>query len=79
MIIAKFNHPNAGYNGDGEETLHFLKVGGKYTLDHVSMGQSYTTVWINGCDRGFNSVLFDFYENGKKVELQDYPEFNPYY
>lgn len=79
MITAKFNHPNSGDNGDAEQALRFLEVGGEYTLNYVSMGLTYTTVWVSGCNRGFNSVLFDFYENGKKVELQDYPEFNLYY
>lgn len=55
-----------------------LTIGGEYQVESVDMGQSYTNVWLVGINRGFNSVLFDFYDNGKEVDLRDYPEFNPY-
>ena len=78
-IIAKFTHPDYGYTWQQEEAKKLLTIGEEYRVKSVNMGQSYTDVWLVGINRAFNSVLFDFYDNGREVELRDYPEFNPYY
>lgn len=55
---------------------HDLEVGKFYNVESISMGQSYTSIGIDG--KIYNSVLFEFYENGKEIDIYNDKRFNPY-
>lgn len=55
-----------------------LKIGEKYPVDEIHMGQSYTSVSLYGFRTSFNSIHFDFYVNGKKCNIYESVAFNGY-
>lgn len=56
-----------------------LKVGEKYEVDYISMGQSYTSIYLKGVEGCFNSVQFEFQEaNGAPVNIYRDSRYNPY-
>lgn len=71
MITAKVKR-----NEDG------LNIGEVYEVLHISMGQSYTSIYLKTLKEGtknpFNSVIFDFYENDEKLYVFNNHRFNPY-
>lgn len=64
----KFTGQN-GYDLEREYAKKILKVGGIYTVDHTEVGQSSTSVYLEGVDiepyegkkraQSFNSVMFE--------------------
>ena len=80
MLYAIFTNPEAGYDGDGECAIRKgLKVGEKYLVTYVGMGQSYTGIGLEGIEGSFNSILFKFKdENGVPVNIYRDPKYNPY-
>lgn len=42
------------------------------------MGQSNTSVYLVGFEKPFNSVHFDFFEDGKEIAIYRSPKYNPY-
>lgn len=73
QLTAVYNHPDAGYRPISE-----LEVGKEYCVVGVSMGVSYTTIWLEGFSGGFNSVNFDFFKDGKPHDIYKDPNYNPY-
>lgn len=70
---------NAGYDSDKKAAEEAgLKVGDRFTVRSVSMGQSHTTIYLNEFDRGFNSVFFDFEESGELINIYRDARYNPY-
>ena len=71
MILAKVTR-----NEDG------LNIGEVYEVSHISMWQSYTSIYLEtpkeGTKNPFNSVIFDFYENDEELDIYSDPRFNPY-
>lgn len=59
-----------------------LIKGEVYEVEDISMGQSYTSIYLKNPKEGtknpFNSVFFKFYENGKKLDIFSDRRFNPY-
>lgn len=59
-----------------------LSIGEEYVVDGISMGQSYTYITLmnpkQGTKNPFNSVIFDFYEDGKKINIYKDKRYNPY-
>lgn len=47
-----------------------------YEVESVHMGQSYTSIIIDGA--AYNSIEFDYYVNGKQVDIYRSSAFNPY-
>ena len=43
------------------------------------MGQSNTSIYLKDIKGVFNSVQFDFEEDGKLIDICDSPKYNPYY
>ena len=83
MILANFNHPNAGNDYDREKTKRLLFIGLDYEVENISMGQSYTNISLSDFDdKFFNSVNFDFFEKiGDKItplDIYNDKRFNPY-
>ena len=71
MLYARFNHPDNGWPAErGYAENAGLKVGEKYEVEFVSMGGSYTSIYLKNIDGNFNSVQFDFEEeDGTKVNI----------
>jgi hypothetical protein len=77
-IYAIIKNLDCGYPGDREQVAKAgFKVGDRFILEDVSMGQSHTTVYLNR-EGGFNSVFFDFEENGQPLNIYADRRFNPY-
>lgn len=56
-----------------------LQVGERYEVEDVSMGGSYTSIYLTDIDGVFNSVQFDFEdENGIEVNIYKDPRYNSY-
>lgn len=57
-----------------------IKIGDKFEVEDVSMGQSNTSIILKGFKDDFNSVHFRFEdEYGNVVNIYDDPIYNPYY
>lgn len=79
MLYAKFMYPNYGYDGDKEYAEKMgLKVGERYEIEDISMGGFYTSIYLKDIKGSFNSVQFEFEENGKPIDIYDDPRYNPY-
>ena len=57
---------------------HYLEYGKMYEVEGIDMGQSYTSVYIVDKPYPYNSILFEFYENGKLLDIYEDTRFNPY-
>ena len=59
-----------------------LKIDELYEVSHISMGQSYTSIYLEtpkeGTENPFNSVIFEFYEHGEELDIYSDSRFNPY-
>lgn len=79
MLYAKFMYPNNGYDGDVEYAKKMgLKFGEKYEVEDLSMGGSHTSIFLKDIKGSFNSVQFDFEEDGKQIDIYRSPKYNPY-
>lgn len=72
-LIAVYNYPE-----NGREPARELKVGAKYAVESVNMGRYYTDIYLYGFSHPFNSVQFDFFEDGKPIDIYRSPKYNPY-
>lgn len=57
---------------------HDLEVGKEYDVDSISMGSSFTRVYLKDKLTGYNSIFFKFYENGKEIDIYSDKRYNPY-
>ena len=59
-----------------------LIEGEEYEVESVSMGQSYTSICLTtpkeGTKNPFNSVIFNFFEDNKELNIYSDNRFNPY-
>lgn len=79
MLYAKFVYPDNGHDCDVEYAKKMgLKVGKKYEVEDISMGQSYTSIYLKDIRGSFNSVQFEFEENGNPIDICGDPRYNPY-
>lgn len=61
MLYAIFMYPEYGYNSNIEDAKRVgLKVGEKYEVEDLSMGQSSTSVYLKGIKGYFNSVQLSY-------------------
>lgn len=72
MIFAEFAHPDFGYEGEGKRASEKLTVGKRYIVKNVAVGRWHTGIQLEGIQGSFNSVLFDFYENDKRIDIRKY-------
>ena len=78
-VKAVFLYPENGYRHNQEKGRECgLEVGAKYEVSGINMGQSSTSVYLEGFKGSFNSVHFEFEENGKPLDIFQDPRFNPY-
>lgn len=57
---------------------HDLEYGKEYEVRGIDMGQWHTDIYIVGKPYPYNSIFFEFYENGKPLDIYKYARFNPY-
>lgn len=55
-----------------------IKVGDRFTIRSIGMGQSSTSIYLIEHSGHFNSVFFDFEENNEKLNIYVDSRFNPY-
>lgn len=55
-----------------------LTIGKEYKVTQVDMGGSYTSIYLKGMTGVYNSILFEFYKDGKKHNIYNDPKYNPY-
>ena len=72
-LTAVYNYPN-----NGHQPATQLEVGKEYPVESVSMGRYHTDIHLSGFGGCFNSVQFDFFEDGKPIDLYRSPKYNPY-
>ena len=72
-LTAVYNYPQNGYRPATQ-----LEVGKEYIVERVNMGQSSTYINLSGFGGCFNSVQFDFFEDGKPIDIYRSPKYNPY-
>lgn len=78
-VYARLTNTEHGYDRDGENIKKArLVVGLLYEVDKIYMGQSSTSFTLKDCPLSFNSVNFDFWENGEKINIYQDKRFNPY-
>lgn len=73
MVTVKYLYPENGYC-----PIEELKVGEEYTVSNILMGQSHTAVYLENFDKPFNSVNFEFFENGEPLDIFTDSRLNPY-
>lgn len=79
MVIAKFTNPENGFPHDAEKAKKAgLIAGNEYPVSDISVGQSYTNVYLENFQGPFNSVQFEFYEGGEPLNIFQDKRFNPY-
>lgn len=57
---------------------HDLVVGDVYHVDFIDMDRWYTDIYIAGKPSPYNSVIFEFYENGDPIDIYNDPKYNPF-
>lgn len=77
-IFAKLEHPESGYPSNVEDAKQ-LEAGRYYEVEHVSMGQSHTNIFLKDVKGIFSSVQFEFFDKERyPIDIFEMPEFNPY-
>ena len=70
---------NAGYDAEKQKMIDLgIKVGDRFTVRTVDMGQSNTSIYLEEHSSSFNSVFFEFEENGEEINIYSDPRYNPY-
>jgi hypothetical protein len=55
-----------------------LVIGDEYEVSNIYMGRWMTDIYLKGKDKRYNSVMFDFYEDGEKLDIFKDDRWNPY-
>ena len=78
-LIAIVTTLEAGYAFDKQQMVECnLKVGDRIPVRNIDMGQSSTSIYLDGYKGSFNSVFFEFEENGKEFDPISDCRFNDY-
>lgn len=78
-VIAIVTTLKAGYDIEKQKMNSLgIKVGDRFTVTDIDMGQSSTSIQLKEHSGSFNSVFFDFEENGEELNIYSDPRFNPY-
>lgn len=70
-IIAVCTKPKNRYAPANE-----LTVGASYVVESVEMGAWMTYITLQNVEGEFNSVQFDYYVDGKQVNIHEFPYCN---
>lgn len=71
-IYARCKNNINPFSGKPEEGLI---IGNIYKVKEIHMGQSYTSIYLEGFKSPFNSVYFNFME---EIDIYNDERFNPY-
>lgn len=79
-IYAVVETLRAGYDCEEEMVKSIgFKVGDKFEVEYIDMGGSSTSIYLKDFpNHPFNSVFFEFEENGKELDIYSDTRFNPY-
>ena len=56
-----------------------IEIGESYEVELISMGQSWTFIYLKDFEQQpFNSLVFEFYEDDKPLDIYKDKRFNPY-
>lgn len=70
---------DAGYDYEKQKMIGLgIKVGDRFIVTDIDMGQSSTSIGLKEHSGYFNSVFFNFEENGEELNIYGDPRFNPY-
>lgn len=61
-----------------EKKYEELKQGEEYEVKHIEMGSAMTWIFLKGKKTPFNSLCFQFRENGNPLNIYKDKRFNPY-
>lgn len=65
MIVAKCVNVNTNpYN-----TYPELELGKEYVVESIEVGRFHSDVKIKGNTKRYNSVCFEYYENGEQINI----------
>lgn len=78
MLTAKYTHPDNGYEFERLDASQLLQLNQEYEVDFIDMSGFHTDIYLVGFKKPFNSVLFDFFEDGKEIDIFRSPKYNPY-
>lgn len=70
MITAKYINNNPEYSD--------LEIGKEYEVVDIDVGQSYSYVLIANKSKAYNTIAFQFYENGEPFDFFKDARFNSY-
>ena len=81
MLYAICEYIDNGYDSDQKQLSKYnIKVGDRFEVEEINMGQSSTSIYLEGFEESFNSVHFRFEdEDGNRINIYDNPRYNPYY
>lgn len=57
---------------------HDLEYGKTYEVVDIDMGQSFTSIYLKDMKNPYNSVIFEFYEDGEPLDIYRDARFNKY-
>lgn len=78
-LYARYIYSDHGYESQQKQAELYLELGAYYKLEGVSMGQSSTSIKLDGIAMPFNSVQFEFYDRFmEKHDIYSDNELNPY-
>ena len=78
MIIAKVVTLQAGYRAEQEEVEELgWNIDDEFEVKNISVGGWYTDVTLKG-GSSFNSCFFEFYEDGKPLNVYSDERFQKY-
>lgn len=78
-LYATVKSLDVGYQHDREQfEKACLKLEDRFVVRNVSMGQSHTNILLEGFDVSFNSVAFDYDEDGEPINIYEDARYNPY-
>lgn len=79
MLYAIFMYPDSGRECNIEHAKKVgLKVGERYEVEDIIMDGSSTSIFLKDIEGSFNSVQFEFEEDGESIDIFDSPKYNPY-
>ena len=79
MLYARFMYPDYGYAHNQRQVKDAgLKIRERYAVKDVDMGQSSTRIVLDGFSGNFNSVHFEFDEDGVPIDIFRDARWNPY-
>lgn len=76
--FAIFTYPDNGYEHE-QKTVKELgfKIGDKFKVTDVRMGNTSTSIYLEGYNQAFNSILFEFQKaNGVSYDIYNDPKYN---